>query len=457
MRITLICLTLIAFSAMLFTNCEDGLRCDGDRQCIEDFGPEFLCYQNQCTNKNRLELPQNKDAEPQPEPETKPEPKPEPKPQPEPEPVVKEDPPVERIPDTPAVVQKKLNEPCKDYDHAPLSEQCGPGLRCVRTDGQRSFCFQDCSSNSSVCTVNNDGRTDCKTVAWDRKDTNKRVRVCVTLRKEGESCDPIRAEYCSTTTGKDLICEGGVCKAGKLCKTEGCDCMARPGDPPIACDIENKLVCNFDSGKCIKGLASSEGLPCGNYENNIWLCPSGYHCVCRDGLSCVGGTSRPQVCLKDCNPKNPIASCSHRPGFICKTSTRLNKSYCIQETCTNQNGCAFQSHPHECAGKEGQRACIPLPPPGTLEMGEVADLSKGQRCKHPFIMLGAGGGKGFCSLQCIPRDPQYGDSLCAKYGGTARCTLTISTLKLHFCGWGCSNGNKCPPQLTCNPNGACVP
>lgn len=460
-----------SLSFVWFINCQDGLRCNSDRDCIRDFGPGFLCQKNKCIRGTQVEVPNQeivadrKESLQEPStPDTS-----------DASSGQKESAPDEvQRPDTPStekdtpdtsVQQRKLEQPCKDYAHAPLSEQCGAGLKCVRLSSTTAFCFQDCSENSAVCSANTDGRTTCRTVAWDRIEQSKPIRICVKLRDKGQSCDSQQGQYCQTGGAQHLVCHQGTCKQGKLCTQAGCSCEVRPGASPVECDIQKDLACDLNTQKCIKGRKAYEGQPCGAFKNAFYVCEQGHTCTCTDKARCFGVDSVPTTCHKQCDLKNPLSSCSHKKGLFCNKFPS-GKGLCIQETCSKQQDCVHKSYTHTCQGQASERRCHPVSKPGTINIGGLCEPASGKSCKEPYYCLPTGTRQvngetvrvGFCSLGCERSDPKYGDALCSQHGGTAKCTLRNNQSGLQFCGWGCSNGIKCPSQFRCiQASGVCVP
>ncbi len=431
-------------------------ECLSDGDCIEDFGPNFICYQHQCKPQTEKNTAEKSGREPQTdgeEPDAGIEQKSEKKALPE-EPTGEPDNPQ---PDAkPTVKRRGVFEICETNPYGPEEKRCEKGLRCYHYTNRKSVCIQDCKANPTVCNLNKE-RKHCIQIGWENRYRPVPVYTCVKFAKKGDPCEPIIGILCDKRSRPYLVCKKGICVEGKLCQKEGCPC-GKNTDPPVECDVSKQLFCHPQTQKCVKGILSKEGEPCGLFGPTN----SAVQRICPPGFSCVRLLSSPKtapsICLKTCSTSNPIGTCTDptaedaTPLYCSKTRSYSRNPVCIQDSCSTKY-CSF-NYPHRCLVENPsakKEFCVPLPQEGPVGYGgKCSTIDPAKFCKHPFMCLPVQGTTGFCTLEC-----KYGDhKLCEIYDPRSKCTLINKITQIRYCGWNCT---PCPDNMVCTRNKFCIP
>ncbi len=429
-------------------SCSEKPECRGDQDCREKYqNPHFYCYLQKCYNYNPLDE-KGQDGGSIPE-------KPREKSSTQEKTIIPEkrsvEPSIETISEN--IPERKpevklglpLFSPCVRNPKAPSEQRCQHGLICLKADLTHSFCFQDCTTNASICLKNTDGRTDCRQVAWNEK--GKAVFTCVKTVGKGEGCDPKTSTYCRKNPVNNLSCIKGRCVPSKLCQQAGCSCSLKK-NPPVECDIEKQLVCS-KLGQCVNIIQV--------YEDEVCDYNARPPRICAPGLICVNfghaDWGVPRICKKKCLISNPLTTCAYRKGFVCRKLSG-GTGVCFNEKCKTHEDCPIKYPAHYCGGTKTTHYCLPLPAEGKVGFGGLCNNNKpSMRCQHPYYCLSTRkDGLGYCSLQCTTTEQ------CKIHHKTATCTIRQQTTGVSFCGWSCNSCPKDLPYLKCHSaNNLCLP
>lgn len=316
---------------------------------------------------------------------------------------------------------------------------CPDGMACWS-----GSCFQNCTSNPSICQSNTDGRTFCLPAFVKN---NRQVSLCFAAAKEGELClgasfNTSRQAFCETGQEPYLYCNSlGVCESAQSQNKVGAICSRRgdPTEPIRVCNREAGLACDERGNvpKCVQANTVGIGAQCDPYgilgsvptlcSGNL-LCIPFYppYAVGRCHSSCTVG--KQDACPLSGDACVPLSYPGNRQGV------------CLQQGCTD----SCQLTGYEC--RSGQ--CFPPRPEGNTGFGQScgdAICQKDLECWSP-----SGRGQGYCTPVCT------NDGGCPPYRDGNGKLLQASCVRIsqskRYCIFVCQPGNQnadCPASTTC--------
>lgn len=323
---------------------------------------------------------------------------------------------------------RTLHQDCR-FGSTEKATRCVAGLTCVRLDGFRAVCLQDCTKDKTICTKNTDGRQQCRLVRWRSK--TESVSVCVNPRALSSSCDLAKSLVCRQTGTQPSACVQGTCSAAQI-QTNIDDVCNASNTPPILCDVEQRLVC--DNGLCRLGYTAFEGEECG--MNNEVVCEAATSC----NLQKRAGVS---TCQRDCQNSTDCAK-----GFTCTFDNLAQKQLCYQLGCKYYDTCVFQNPPHGCFAVSNQETgCVPFPKNATVGYADICDSNKGNYCKIPMLCVAIDPRvPRFCAGPCL------GDKDCTAFHPNAKCLAAVGGNKARICLNDCKTKADCPKAgMVCYP------
>lgn len=331
--------------------------------------------------------------------------------------------------------KRTLHQPCLWWQGAPAAQRCASGFLCVRSSEFDAFCLQDCSSDATLCTSNQDRRTECLQLSWDLSTPRQPLSACLDIVGKDFPCDLTKSIACKRSSFNHLVCIQGKCVEGTLAKGTGSPC-GLDKQPPVECDITKEITCSSSiNNTCQLGAAALEGDECGNDR------------YCQPGFTCIGQKNGLTVCMKDCDINKPASeSCPNRPNFVCLPTTQ-GGGVCAQEKCTSYHDCAFKFPPHECTPVAGykEKICFPFRR-GPQPLGAPCDTTfnrKDQHCQTPLscVLFERDPNMTACVPQC------RFDADCKPFSSKMICDPTIKS-----CVWPCLSTSDCPDGLECTPS-----
>lgn len=389
---------------------------------------------------------------------------------------------LEVVPETVAeVVPEQTGKPagsvCKPGSTG-LQGDCDPGLLCLNT-GSQTYCFQDCTSQVSVCS-NNTNRTSCvpatstRSVCIERKTGGKEGDACGFMAKslvlcgQGLACDP-KSLKCSKIVEKNAFtrCGGALerCKTNHVCVSFSDTNPLNAYCLPV-CDLKNpkcptkapsQSICtalNDGSGACIPG-ALGRGAVCSEIDGSVETLDS--RKLCNTSQSCLGLKGSRPICVDlwagNCATPGKICSTGYRCVEIQLAGTKVTFGSCYRDCRSTVGGTKNCSSAQECR-KDLKDVCLGKQLVGPVDFGGVCSLNPAkastEACKTGLqCIVPPGAAKGFCSRDCSGAGTACPSVTQGASTFPSKCVSDTSATKI--CAFGCSTAQpNCPKGLTCD-------